>query len=278
MIAACLKSGRKLLGRNAATEVTCATQDESNESSASPSTSAPAEEIRQQVASEAPIVLVAPVAAPAPTSSTATEPAPAVAVRREQSAEGFNSTELSGGTNASQPASIAESELPEHGQVIRAENKTMSLSSNGLNNEASQSLRKYAKRNKPNKEKFMTSPGLRDERKRSFTPEQNVSLLSSPPGTIDEVTKATPSEMSEGSKSTKSTIEEKMIGVLLVKYDLFEEIDAERLKEFDDLFLKVKKTSNYEAHKRKTAKMNKSKFNTACAVCTDEDTGDTKIT
>jgi len=138
-----------------------------------------------------------------------------------------------------------------------------------LNEQASISLRTYAKRNKPakNKKKFMTGPAC-------LGAAADVPPAKTEPTSSDALNEKTePSEPSPKS----STIEEQMIGVL-VEYDIFDEIDADRLKEFDEMFSKVKLKSNYEAHKKKMKGLNKSKFSTACVVATDTETGDTKIT
>lgn len=134
-------------------------------------------------------------------------------------------------------------------------NPASSASSLTLDQEASQNLRKFAKRNRPpNRDKFKTQPA--------------ASTLSTP--TLLNV----PGEAAE-------PVEEKEMPTLdqkIMKFDIFDDIDGDRLKEFDDLFAKVMQSSNYEAHKKKTKSLNKNKFSTACAVTTDEETGQTSIT
>lgn len=140
-----------------------------------------------------------------------------------------------------------------------------SLGSAGtLDDEAAAVLRKYAERNKPSRDKFLSGPG---KLVRQMSPQVDAQDAAGPPG---QVPGRPPSETSG------STIEERMIGVL-VKYDIFDDIDADRLKEFDEIFAKVKQSSNYEAHKGKQKK-DRSKFSTAAGVTTDDETGELKVT
>jgi hypothetical protein len=114
-------------------------------------------------------------------------------------------------------------------------------------------LRKYAQRNRPSRDKFNSQPA-------------------SPCGIAGRSIASYQSEAQVTEENISLRLDQKM-----VKYDIFDDVDAERLKEFDDIFAKIVKNSNYEAHKKKS-KDRKSKFSTASHVTSDEETGVSSIT
>lgn len=57
----------------------------------------------------------------------------------------------------------------------------------------------------------------------------------------------------------------------IAQFDIFDSLDAERLREFDEMFHKVKSKSNYDAHTLKTKKHDPGKFISCAVVSADAD-------
>jgi hypothetical protein len=164
-------------------------------------------------------------------------------------------------------------------------------SSRNLDAEASESLRLYAQRNRPKKEKrgvdkFKTHTGVNDEND-IISPEATKALLeelqslqfkagiTAKKDEMSEAATTAPDTEGVGAEvaSKGSTLDETTI----IKYNIFEDIDGDRLKEFDELFNKFKGSSNYEEHKKKSKK-NPNKYSTLGGITTDYTTGENGAT
>lgn len=207
---------------------------------------------------------------PEPTTCEKTEanakslPEPQIGAKRLPEAESGAEIQAKGEESQEAPAESpqaapterpASEDLQQSGPTVPERKST---NSNSLDEDQSALLRQYAKRNRPSKKaggkgRFMSTPA-------AITP-------------IDAEDPAENTAVEQASMPVMPVFEEKM-----KKYDIFDSIDGDRLKEFDELFSQVKKNSNYEAHKKKTRNLSKNKFATSAAVSTDEETGQTSIT
>ncbi|CAE7257577.1 unnamed protein product [Symbiodinium necroappetens] len=150
-----------------------------------------------------------------------------------------------GGTKAMMPSGI-----PEYAPVLSEK-------------EATEALKKFVKKNRTPKDraKFMSTPTpmppseetgeLRpDER----GPEPSMSLPGTMPGLAD------------ADASLKKLVEEK-----LVKFDIFDSIDEERIKDFEAAAERSKAQSNYKEYKAKNKKIDPNKFASVTVVQRRED-------
>mmetsp|Transcript_421 Transcript_421/g.797 ORF Transcript_421/g.797 Transcript_421/m.797 type:complete len:249 (-) Transcript_421:48-794(-) len=140
---------------------------------------------------------------------------------------------------------------------------------------ASASLKQFAKRNKPKKDmnKFMTHSGGTSQ---AVAEEPPFTTLGSCPIVSEDKIDAN-SGGQDQAPPDKDALREKL-SEKMQRFDIFDDLDAERLKEFDDIFNKVKDTSNYEAHKKRSRKIDPNKFSTCNGVTTDQATGYSMLT
>lgn len=143
--------------------------------------------------------------------------------------------------------------------------------------EATEKLRQFGKRNRPKKDKnkFATHSGGLDSGMASspITQEpEGATTLSAEPAHSGSGALLNLSEVA--ALTTDIQLAEPKIDEGMVRYDIFDNLDAERVKEFEDMFKKVKDASNYEEHKKKSKKHDPNKFSTCTGVVNfDEATG-----
>mmetsp|Transcript_73642 Transcript_73642/g.172795 ORF Transcript_73642/g.172795 Transcript_73642/m.172795 type:complete len:157 (+) Transcript_73642:78-548(+) len=134
--------------------------------------------------------------------------------------------------------------------------------------EATEALKKFVKKNRTPKDraKFMSTPTPmpieepaepgephEDERR----PEPSMTL----PGTMPGL-----SLVADADASMKKLVEEK-----LVKFDIFDSIDEERIKDFEAAAERSKAQSNYKEYKAKNKKIDPNKFASVTVVQRRED-------
>lgn len=131
-------------------------------------------------------------------------------------------------------------------------------------------LKAFGKRNKPKKaaSRFATSAGLTGMTGGGLAGFSSFGAQGSmPPITSENEKEASPD--AEGST---------VLDAKIAKFDIFDNLDENRMAEFEEIFAKVKETSNYEAHKKKNKKHNPNKFSTCTGVVgTDEETGNSML-
>jgi len=143
--------------------------------------------------------------------------------------------------------------------------------------EATEKLRQFGKRNRPKKDtnKFATHSGGLDSGTAlspiTQEPEGATALAAEPAhngsGVLLNLSEV--AALTTDIQSAEPKIDEGM-----VRYDIFDNLDAERVKEFEDMFKKVRDASNYEEHKKKSKKHDPNKFSTCTGVVNfDEATG-----
>mmetsp|Transcript_53965 Transcript_53965/g.101208 ORF Transcript_53965/g.101208 Transcript_53965/m.101208 type:complete len:154 (-) Transcript_53965:109-570(-) len=135
--------------------------------------------------------------------------------------------------------------------------------------EAAEALKKFVKKNRTSKDraKFMSNPTplltpvsvpVSDEGEEEERPvEPSLSL----PGTMPGL-----AQVADPDGSLKKLVEEK-----LDKFDIFDSIDEDRIKEFEAAAERSKAQSNYKEYKAKSKKIDPNKFSSVSVVQRRED-------
>mmetsp|Transcript_13911 Transcript_13911/g.29112 ORF Transcript_13911/g.29112 Transcript_13911/m.29112 type:complete len:171 (-) Transcript_13911:85-597(-) len=147
-----------------------------------------------------------------------------------------------------------------------------------LDGAAAKALKMYARKRRPPQDKtrfYTQQPGMCYEGggiEPLKGPEVVVSDTEAELPKSEEKAKAAVSEATEAAAASRET----PLPTILKKFDIFDNIDEERIKEYEQLFSEARAASNYDEYKKRSKKADPNKFAT-CNGVDVKDNGDRVI-
>mmetsp|Transcript_72494 Transcript_72494/g.172829 ORF Transcript_72494/g.172829 Transcript_72494/m.172829 type:complete len:208 (-) Transcript_72494:64-687(-) len=138
---------------------------------------------------------------------------------------------------------------------------SQSSTASWLDSAASESLKRFAERNRP-----QTGPGVWAAGAPVVASKSDAHFYR--PG-------ASRSSLPIGGVDDGDSLEQTSENVAFSRYDIFDDVDEDRLKEFEEIIEKIKQKSNYAEHTKRAKRHNK--FSTCAGVTENEETGMTVL-
>lgn len=169
-------------------------------------------------------------------------------------------------THLSSNSEVEKSSSPSvaSGQVDRRPERNLSTMSQVLEPDTAQALKAFVKKNKPkDPNKFMSSPQASRANKDMLDPSPVAAhiLGYGSEGTGKKrLSVQSASAAEEKQKEVEIEAEKALSEKKLVKFDIFDHVDEDRIMEFETLAKESRAQSNYHEHKQKTKKIDPNKF------------------